>query len=263
MDGPRFRVLLRGGSPDAFSVTTRGGYRQTVEVAPSLATSSACPDDGTTLADSGSPGERRASRARACVMEAVRRPPNHGETHDEASRRLREVFVAHGDYVWNSLRRLGVAPCDLEDVTHDVFVQIQSHLPDYDPARPLRPWLFGFAFRVASAHRRRAHRRREVVVEAPEATDPRELPDEALAAEDDRRLVLAALESIPMERRAVFVLYELDGVEMDTIAKTLSIPVNTAYSRLRTARSEFVAAVHRLRARSRTLAPLGTLRGRS
>jgi RNA polymerase sigma-70 factor (ECF subfamily) len=162
---------------------------------------------------------------------------------------LRELFAMHAPYVWNTLRRLGVPQPDLEDVTHDVFLQVQRHLGDYDAARPVRPWLFGFAFRVASQHRRKAHRRRETpgLDQAHEAVDPGALPDARIAAEQDRRLVLDALEAIDLDRRAVFVLYEIDGVPMDEIARALGIPVNTAYSRLRVARTEFAAAVKRLR----------------
>lgn len=152
----------------------------------------------------------------------------------------------HAPYVWNTLRRLGVSVHDLEDLTHDVFVQVQRHLRDYDPSRPARPWLFGFAFRIASQDRRRARHRHEVQREA-EAVDPAVLPDERLAAGQDRQLVLEALQGIHPDRRAVFVLYEIDGEAMDEIARVLGIPVNTAYSRLRVARTEFAAIVRRLR----------------
>jgi RNA polymerase sigma-70 factor (ECF subfamily) len=161
---------------------------------------------------------------------------------------LRQLFDMHAPYVWNTLRRLGVAEGDLEDLTHDVFVQVQRHFGEYDAARPARPWLFGFAFRIASQDRRRARRRFEVQREA-EAVDPSAPPDEQLAARRDRQLVVEALGHVPAERRAVFVLYEIDGVSMDEVARTLGIPLNTAYSRLRVARGEFAAAVRRLRPR--------------
>jgi RNA polymerase sigma-70 factor (ECF subfamily) len=161
---------------------------------------------------------------------------------------LREVFTMHSPYVWNTLRRLGVHQADLEDLTHDVFAQVQRRLPEYDPSRPLKPWLFGFAFRIASQEKRRAQRRREAPLDD-EPIDPAALPDARLAAAQDRQLVIAALSAIDLERRAVFVLYEIDGVSMDEIARSLGIPANTAYSRLRVARAEFAAAVKRLKLR--------------
>jgi RNA polymerase sigma-70 factor (ECF subfamily) len=160
---------------------------------------------------------------------------------------MRDVYSAYAAYVWNTLRRLGAPASDLEDLTHDVFVQVQRHLGDYDPTRPIKPWLFGFALRIISQHRRRGRRHKEGPGETGNAVDPAPLADERLAVEDDQRLILAALGAIDPERRAVFVLYELDGVPIDEIARTMSIPVNTTYSRLRVARAEFRAAVTRLR----------------
>ena len=162
---------------------------------------------------------------------------------------LRDLFDMHAAYVWNTLRRLGIPSADVEDVTHDVFLQVHARLEEYDPTRPVKPWLFGFAFRLASQYRRRAFRRRETPGEPDVTEHPGSRPDEQLALEEERRLVLRALDAIDLERRAVFVLYELDQVSMVEIAGTMGIPVNTAYSRLRIARDEFRAAVTRLRRR--------------
>jgi RNA polymerase sigma-70 factor (ECF subfamily) len=165
----------------------------------------------------------------------------------EQSPGLAALFEAHGGYVWNTLRRLGVPVADLEDLTHDLFLEVRRHLVDYDPARPVRPWLFGFAFRLASHQRRQAQRRLVVPVDGKdELVDSAPLPDAALGAREDRDLVVRALERVEFGRRAVFVLYEIDGEPMTEIARTLGIPVNTAYSRLRAARAEFARAVRRL-----------------
>jgi RNA polymerase sigma-70 factor (ECF subfamily) len=164
---------------------------------------------------------------------------------------LRELFELHGAYVWKTFRRLGVPASDLDDLTNDLFLVVQRHLGDYDPRRPVRPWLFGFAFRIASEHRRRAHRRHETPSSGDDDVadpDPTSRPDQKLAASENRRLVLQALEALELGRRAVFVLYEIDGEPMNEIAASLGIPLGTAYSRLRAARDEFVAAVKRLEA---------------
>jgi RNA polymerase sigma-70 factor (ECF subfamily) len=70
--------------------------------------------------------------------------------------------------------------------------------------------------------------------------------DDELMLREDRQLALRALESVDLDRRAVFVLHEIDGVAIPEVADALTIPVNTAYSRLRLARQEFHAAVRRL-----------------
>ena len=116
---------------------------------------------------------------------------------------------------------------------------------DYDPARSVRAWLFGFAYRVASDHRRLSRHRHEVGGVAVEPADEARLPDEQLAAEQTRRAVLAALETIDLDRRAILVMHDLDGLPVTDIAVGLSIPLNTAYSRLRLARKDFETAIRR------------------
>ena len=114
----------------------------------------------------------------------------------------------------------------------------------YDATRPLRPYLFGIAFRIASAHRRK--HRREVTFGVVEVDDTGPGPDDALQSKQARALVLAALEHIPLPRRAVLVMHDIDGVPVLQVAAALEIPMFTVYSRLRKARRELEAAMRRL-----------------
>lgn len=164
--------------------------------------------------------------------------------------RFRDLFLAHGSYVACSLRRLGVRDRDIEDVTHDVFLAVYKRLADYDPERPIKPWLFGFAVRIALGHKRRQSYSREVVAAEIEAVDQAPAADETIAADQARSLVLLALGAIAEERRPVFILHDIDAIPMPEISTALDIPLNTGYSRLRLARAEFAAAVQRIRARS-------------
>ncbi|APR79189.1 RNA polymerase sigma factor RpoE [Minicystis rosea] len=158
------------------------------------------------------------------------------------------VFTAEVRYVWNSLRRLGVRAADLDDATHDVFVAVHRHRGDYDPARSLRAWLFGFAARVAANHRRTQRRRREDPAEDQQFPDESPHADERLDQGHKRRLLARGLEALDADRRAVIVMHDLDGHPMPEIAAALGIPLNTAYSRLRLGREDLAAAVRRLQA---------------
>jgi RNA polymerase sigma-70 factor (ECF subfamily) len=164
---------------------------------------------------------------------------------------LAAIFDEHFDYVWNTLQRLGVREADLEDLAHEVFLKVYAKIRDYDSSRPIRPWLFGFAYRVAADHRRLARHRVEVFGVAAEPVDPTRPADESLEAGEERALVTAALDGVDFDRRAVLLLHDAEEVPVPAIAKELGIPVNTAYSRLRVARSEFATAVKALRTRRR------------
>ena len=153
------------------------------------------------------------------------------------------VYQRELDYLFASLRRLGVPHRDIEDVVHEVFLVMHRRWEDSDRMRPLRPWLFGIAFRVASSHRRKGGR--EVLGHDCDTEDLSARPDDAVAAGETRGLLLRALAQVPLERRAVLVMHDVDETPMRDIATELGIPLFTAYSRLRKARKELDAALVR------------------
>ena len=147
---------------------------------------------------------------------------------EPASTGFSAVYRSELPFVVKSLRRLGIAPGDLEDLTHDVFMTAYRRRDAYDPARPMRPWLFGIAFRLAADFKRLVRHSRELpldrAVEAPDGGRP---PDEAAALSQDRRLVLDALARIDLTRRAVFIMHDIDGLPVPEISAALEIPSGT------------------------------------
>lgn len=153
------------------------------------------------------------------------------------------VFEEYFDYVWHTLRHLGVRDSDLEDLAQEVFLRVCARIDDYDCAKPMRPWLFGFAFRVASDYRRLARHRMEVRWAPPDHADPERPVDQRIDLEEQRTLVLRALDLIDFDRRAILVMHDVDEIPVPAIADEFGIPVNTAYSRLRLAREELASTV--------------------
>ncbi|HEY5959758.1 MAG TPA: sigma-70 family RNA polymerase sigma factor [Polyangiaceae bacterium] len=159
------------------------------------------------------------------------------------------LFTEQFRYVYNNLRRLGIRSADIEDATHDVFLAVYKHRTDWDPSRPLRPWLFAFAYRTASAYRRKVQRRREIIDSEVEVPAAQRDSLEQLVQAQQLALVRRALLAVDLEHRAVFILHDLDNTPMPDTAKALGIALNTGYSRLRAARRKFETALHRLQQR--------------
>ena len=164
------------------------------------------------------------------------------------------LFRRHAGFVANFLVRLGVERGDLDDVVQEVFM-VAHRRGGFAPG-PARPttWLADIALKV-NANRVRRRRRARVSAHA-EVVERAEDPAAAAAddAVDHRRSidrVQQALEALDDERRAVFVLFELEGESCDAIAAGLGIPVGTVYSRLHAARRKFRKAHERLLARER------------
>src|SRR5262245_48809061 len=133
-----------------------------------------------------------------------------------------EAFQSEFDYLCRTLRRLGVRPEDLEDDAHEVFLVLNRKWAEYDPSRPLRPYLFGIAFRVVAALKRR--RQRKIPIGIGDQESPAAGQEEALQAAHAREIVLAALAKVPLERRAVLVMHDIDDMPMRDVVSALSIP---------------------------------------
>jgi RNA polymerase sigma-70 factor (ECF subfamily) len=160
-----------------------------------------------------------------------------------------DLYREHFPYVWRSLRRLGVDPADVEDITHEVFVVVHRKLGEFDGRRPIKPWLFGIAFRVASEDRRRARRRFELVTSTIERAGGGPAADDLIESDERRRLVLECLQALDVAQRAVLILLDIDGEAAADVAAAMGIPLPTVYSRLRAARRNFAAAVRRAKLR--------------
>ena len=152
------------------------------------------------------------------------------------------IFEEEAVFVRRVLRRYGLAPSELDDARQDVFLIVHSRWDTYDPSRPLRPWLYGICHRVAIALRRR--RARVQYGEIPDVADPRRLPDEELAAREAAAIADRAVQSIPGDRRDVFVLSEWEAT--DARDRTLDgHPAQHRLFRLRLAREDFRRAIRR------------------
>lgn len=145
-----------------------------------------------------------------------------------------------------TLRYLGIRQDDLEDVAHDVFLHVYRHLGDYDPTRPLRPWLYAFAYRTARDFRQLARHRETNIEDVAQNIDAGPQPDHQLMQKQLQAMALRALEALDVDERGVFVATALDGLTAPEIAEAMGIPLNTVYSRVRRARNKFEAEVQRL-----------------
>ncbi|HEY4187740.1 MAG TPA: sigma-70 family RNA polymerase sigma factor [Polyangia bacterium] len=155
-----------------------------------------------------------------------------------------DAFQRELDYILRTLRQLGIRPFELDDLAQDMFVALRRSWSKYNPGRPLRPYLFGIAFRLASAYQRK--RDREVPCGLVDVGDLNRGPDDTLLARQEQAIVRAALQRIPLARRTVFVMHDLHDMPAEEVVAALSIPLFTVYSRLRKARQEMRKAIHRL-----------------
>ena len=163
---------------------------------------------------------------------------------------LAEIFREYAPFVWRGLRRLGVPESDVEDVCQEVFVVVHRKLGDFEGRSSLRTWIYGICARTASDYRRSGRVRREVVTDAPPDAPHEGGQHDAVALRQARATLDRILDELDDDKRAVFVLYEIEELTMAEVAEALACPLQTAYSRLHAARKVVEAGVARAQARS-------------
>jgi RNA polymerase sigma-70 factor, ECF subfamily len=157
-------------------------------------------------------------------------PPSEFET----------AYRAHFGSVWRTVRRLGVAEKDAIDAAQEVFVIAYRRRDDFEGRSSVRTWLLGIAFRVAAGRRNSASARREELGdEAVSRAASEQSPEASLEARDLLRALDRILDQLPLEQRAVFTLFEMEGLTGEEIAEVLGVPAGTVRSRLRLARKAF------------------------
>ena len=160
---------------------------------------------------------------------------------------IRAIHDAHAAFVWLNLQRLGVQPADLDDVAQEVFMVVHRRLESFDRTGRITTWLFGICMRVAANYRRRRRASHEVLLgdSNDDGSSILAAPDDLLARREERHLAEWALGRLDIEKRATFVMFEVESLSCEEIAKIMNVPVGTVYSRLHAARRELEKAIAR------------------
>jgi RNA polymerase sigma-70 factor, ECF subfamily len=167
-----------------------------------------------------------------------------------------QLYAEHFAFVWRSARRLGVPLSAVDDVVQDVFLVAHRKLAEFEGRSSHRTWLFGIARKVARDYRPKAHGARQA----------RDLDADALPTADSGPLVLAQqaesarllqamLDELEEDRRAAFILVDLEELSVPEAAAALAVNVNTLYSRVRAARQDLSEALLRRRAQNERREP--------
>ncbi len=125
-----------------------------------------------------------------------------------------------------------------DDVAQEAFVRAHRNLVSFDTARPFGPWIARIAANLALNHLRSPVAREQELPEG-HAERASERPDPLREVLDDeaRRVLERALEDLPAEQRAVFVLRVMEDLSYREIADALGIAQGTVMSRLFRARA--------------------------
>jgi RNA polymerase sigma-70 factor (ECF subfamily) len=131
-----------------------------------------------------------------------------------------------------------------DDVAQEAFIRALNALSSFDVARPFGPWICRIAANLAVNHTRSPEAREDPLPEG-HAETPAHSPGplEGVLEGEARDVLAAAMERLPAEQRAVFVLRVVEELSYKEIAEALDISIGTVMSRLSRAREKLREAL--------------------
>jgi len=146
----------------------------------------------------------------------------------------RSLYERYAALVFRFLGALGVRDPEREDACQDVFLAVYRSLPSFRGEAQLSTWIYRITARTTGKLIQK-RKLRALLAEtlttqpAPVATDPTEHATRSL-------LLDRMLDRLNPKKRLVLVLFELEGVPVEEIARIADCPMNTVWSRLHHAR---------------------------
>jgi RNA polymerase sigma-70 factor, ECF subfamily len=177
--------------------------------------------------------------------------PSRDEFHGD----FRELYDSWFEDVSRWIRALGGMEADRDDIVQEVFLVVRRRLYAFDGMNPAG-WLYRITRRQVRDFRRRTwvkHIFTKRRVDEPDALQSGSVgPAALLEHKEEQRILHLILGKIREERRSAFVLFEIDGLSGDEIARIQNVPLNTVWTRLHHARREFFALAAKYRKAHRT-----------
>ena len=185
------------------------------------------------------------------------------ETDKELVRRVKKgdkqafdlLFLRYQHKILNLVSRYLRDPDDVQDVTQEAFIKAFRALPRFRGDSAFYTWLYRIAINTAKNHLVARSRRppgTDVDVEDAEFMDgtdalkESESPESALARDELKAAIDAAIVDLPDDLRSAVTLREFDGLSYEQIAEIMDCPVGTVRSRIFRAREAIDRAIEPL-----------------
>ncbi|GIV09177.1 MAG: hypothetical protein KatS3mg019_1268 [Fimbriimonadales bacterium] len=170
------------------------------------------------------------------------------QAHDEAA--FEQIMNLYADRLYNYILRMVGNPADAEDLLQEAFLRAYQGLPNFDGRASLSTWLYRIATNLCIDHQRKRARRVQTVSysvweddegetgewEFPDLQTPN--PMDAALNRELRQVVEQAVAALSPKLKTVLLLYDVEELSYDEIARVLSIPIGTVKSRLNHARGQ-------------------------
>jgi RNA polymerase sigma-70 factor, ECF subfamily len=152
----------------------------------------------------------------------------------------RDLHRGYYPVAFRFLRRMGITASELDDACQEVFVQVFRYLARFQQRAEFQTWLYKLCVSQASRvrRRRRMHAALDWLLGRGDTPQTGQGEPEWSDSQKAQR-VRQVLDRMKPMHKEVFVLFELEGVDGQEIARILGCRAATVRRRLHYARQEF------------------------
>lgn len=156
-----------------------------------------------------------------------------------------ELLERYGTKVLNLAMRITRNQEDAEEILQDVFITVFTKMGSFEHKAQFSSWLYRVTMNSSFMKIRARNRRRTVSMEDVEPSirhnwvgNRAELFDvDSMSSQHElREAIQAAVENLPDEYRAIFVLRDIDGLSNEAVSHVLQLSVPAVKSRLHRSR---------------------------
>ncbi len=159
-----------------------------------------------------------------------------------------EMVSRYWDRIYSMVHQLLRNPQDAEDALQETFLQVYRGIKGFEGRSTFSTWLFRLATNVCLMKIRRRETEPSKLLpledylprheegKAPHLLDWADRPEDALLTKESREKMMEALDKLPPEYRAVFILRDMEGFSNAETGESLGISVAAVKSRLHRAR---------------------------
>lgn len=170
------------------------------------------------------------------------------QAQDETA--FEQIMQLYADRLYNYVLRMVGNRADAEDIVQETFLRAYQGLPSFDRRASLSTWLYRIATNLCIDHQRRRARRVQTVSYADYEDDAGETsewefadthtpsPMDAVLHKELQQVVEQAVATLSPKLKTVLLLYDVEELSYEEIARVLNIPMGTVKSRLNHARSQ-------------------------
>lgn len=180
-------------------------------------------------------------RSRLAIASGRSGPSAHAADAPDA------MVVQHLAKVKRWARRLAGPSADLEDLVHDIFLVALRKGFQFRGAASIDTWLFAIAQRVVWTKRRKNRLRRWLFGQHQSVLVPPEprTPQHELERQEQRVRLYQALDRLPDVYRTALILYELEELPGEEVARLTGVPLGTVWVRLHRGRERLMQILSR------------------